>query len=157
MNKFIYKSGLKLKNELSSLRFYLINLVYLIIYFAIVLAFYLVNKQHWDYAKMIDAFSVPAFVTFLISLFALIIKLGYFEKTFSKFKIALNNFSDSREQKELKKMSNEHKRKYLEKKEEIRKKQELQKALHPKTKFPFVFASTIYFIISIVFIIVIYA
>ncbi|MFV8471444.1 DUF3899 domain-containing protein [Mycoplasma sp. B6188] len=157
MNKYTYKIGLKLKNEFTSLRFYLINLVFLVLYFAIVIPYYIVNKDNWNYNKAIDAFSVPAFITFFITIIALVLKLGFLERTFKKMKLSIDNIHDAKEQKDLKKMPNEEKRLYLEKKKLEAQKREDYAGSHPKTKFPFVFASVLYLILSIAFIIVIYA
>ncbi|MFV8468974.1 DUF3899 domain-containing protein [Mycoplasma sp. VS42A] len=157
MNKYTYKIGLKLKNEFTSLRFYLINLVFLVLYFAIVIPYYIVNKDNWNYNKAIDAFSVPAFITFFIAIIALVLKLGFLERTFKKMRLSIDNIHDAKEQKDLKKMPNEEKRLYLEKKKLEAQKREDYAASHPKTKFPFVFASVLYLILSIAFIIVIYA
>ncbi|MHA0272665.1 DUF3899 domain-containing protein [Mycoplasma sp. 48589B] len=157
MNKTTYRIGLKLKSEFSSLRFYLINLAFLILYFAIVIPYYIINKDQWNRDRAIDAFSVPAFVTFFISIITIALKLGFLERTLSKLRLSIDNLSDAKEQKQLKKMPNEDKRIYLEKKRiEKQMKEDYALAL-PKTKFPFVFASIIYLILSIAFIIVVYA
>ncbi|MHA3786429.1 DUF3899 domain-containing protein [Mycoplasma sp. VS276A1] len=157
MNKTTYRIGLKLKSEFSSLRFYLINLAFLILYFAIVIPYYIINKDQWNRDRAIDAFSVPAFVTFFISIIAIALKLGFLERTLSKLRLSIDNLSDAKEQKQLKKMPNEDKRIYLEKKRIEKQKKEKYALVHPKTKFPFVFASIIYLILSIAFIIVVYA
>ncbi|WLP85837.1 DUF3899 domain-containing protein [Mycoplasma seminis] len=161
MNNFWFKTSQKFKIEFSSLRFYLINLVFLLIYFAIVLAYYLVKKNIWYEPKyhhnlILNAFSVPAFVCFLLEVMCLVFKFGFMEKTFAKFKMSIDNFNDAKEQRQLKKMPNEDKRAYLKKKEELAEKQKQQELKRNKSKFPFGFGMFLYGIASIAFIIVIY-
>ncbi|QNM93446.1 hypothetical protein H9M94_02435 [Mycoplasma sp. Pen4] len=143
----------KLNYEFRSLRFWLINLVYLVIFATISIAYYATYSDQVFTSKVLfDLFSTATFVTFLISLLSLILKLGFLEKTFTKLKEAMFSVKDSREQRSLNKMSPDEKRAYFlvkEKEQHAIK----NKNIKPKTKFPFIFSSILWAIPSIVLLI----
>lgn len=159
MKKLIYRSFNKLKFEFATLRFYLISLAFLVIYFVIVGAYLgknnaLLAEEKYHYNILINGFSIPAYVTCLVALLCIIFKLGFLEKSIEKFKMSWTNLQDAKEQRRLKSMSNEEKRAYLHTKEKTKKRQIDKPA---PSKFPFVFNFSIYLLLSIIFTIIIYA
>ncbi|QCZ36468.1 hypothetical protein [Mycoplasma nasistruthionis] len=163
MNNWFIKFINKTSYETSTLRFWLINLVYVVLYFALVGTYFLANRTLYSSISndsqalnnfYINAFSVPAFVVFGVSVIALLLKLGFLERSIAKLKLGFQNVADNREQRTLKKLDKHQQQAYLKEKNRLEKLNANKQNL--KTKYPFIFASLAWLIQCIAWIVIIY-
>ncbi|QKT05620.1 hypothetical protein [Mycoplasma sp. OR1901] len=123
----------------TSIRFYVISSVYLVMYFSIFTYSVVTGKD--DITKWNNAVTASGIVTFALVLFILLFKWGFLERTIEKMKSGINSSNKSRIEYRAKKMNETERRIFL----ENNKKKEIEKENKPtKSNYPFYFNLIIY-------------
>ncbi|QGZ97603.1 DUF3899 domain-containing protein [Mycoplasma sp. NEAQ87857] len=143
----------KLIKEFGSLRFWLINLGFLILGITLFLLSYFYKNSDSNYARrtLLDSISFSSYIVALVSILFIVFKLGFLSNVIKNFKEGRASYKKAAEERKLKKMTPKEKEVYLKlQKKDLEKKQNQPK----KTLFPFIFVFLLYGIPSIVFIII---
>ncbi|MGZ9797315.1 hypothetical protein ACXYRO_02450 [Mycoplasma sp. 4013] len=138
-----------IKSQFKSKRFYYILLAYFLIFWLIFAISAGINHKK-DVNWIINAFTASALITLAFVLLILVFKWGFMERTFERFRENKSISSRYKEEKKMLRMTHAEKVVYLE-----QKKQKQQPKIK-KSNFPFYFNLIIYFIASLIVVIIAY-